>query len=31
MMSGEELEIVGQVIGGNVGGIAIREKNGKNI
>jgi uncharacterized protein len=31
MMSREELEIVGQVIGGNVGGIAIREKNGKNI
>lgn len=30
-MSKEELEIVGQVIGGNVGGIAIREKNGKNI
>ena len=30
-MSKDELEIVGQVIGGNVGGIAIREKNGKNI
>jgi hypothetical protein len=30
-MSKEELEIVGQVIGGQVGGIAIREKNGKNI
>ena len=25
------MEIVGQVIGGNVAGIAIREKNGKNI
>ncbi len=30
-MSEEELEIVGQVIGGEVAGIAIREKNGKNI
>jgi len=30
-MSKNELEIVGQVIGGNVGSIAIREKNGKNI
>lgn len=26
-----ELEIVGQVIGGRVGGILLREKNGKNI
>lgn len=31
MMSKEELDIVGQVIGGRVGGIAIREKSGKNI
>lgn len=30
-MSSDELEIVGQVIGGRVGGIAIREKSGKNI
>jgi uncharacterized protein len=30
-MSNEELEIVGQVIGGNVGGILLREKSGKNI
>ncbi len=30
-MMSNDLEIVGQVIGGSVAGIAIREKNGKNI